>query len=307
MRHRHGSSDLSASRASLRAARLRRRLRLDHGWTVVSTRGPGPFITGATLENTVGVEVEWTSRSQRKHEQVLDTRLGSTWWAPGAIAWWIGILFAIGSICFALGAVPGYAGLVGLTADSVTFFTGSLFFTTAAFLQYLEVVNTRRAPPGVSSLQRWSLFSWEPSRIDWCATAIQLAGTVFFNISTFAALHASGAQQMNRRVWTPDALGSVCFLVASWLAWSEVCHGKWSWPPLGYAWWIAAVNLLGSIAFGISAVAAHVIPDTDQVRNASLMNLGTFIGALGFLVGALLLLPERGHATTTRRSDQMRT
>jgi hypothetical protein len=34
-------------------------------------------------------------------------------------------------------------------------------------------------------------------------------------------------------------------------------------------------------------------PDRGQPRNVELANLGTFFGALGFLVGALLLLPER--------------
>jgi hypothetical protein len=42
------------------------------------------------------------------------------------------ILFVIGSACFALGAVPGYEAAVGTTADGITFFVGSLFFTAAA-------------------------------------------------------------------------------------------------------------------------------------------------------------------------------
>ncbi len=41
-------------------------------------------------------------------------------------------LFAVGSACFALGSVPGYASAVGATADSVTFFVGSLLFTAAS-------------------------------------------------------------------------------------------------------------------------------------------------------------------------------
>jgi hypothetical protein len=32
---------------------------------------------------------------------------------------------------------------------------------------------------------------------------------------------------------------------------------------------------------------------TDQVRNVTVMNAGTFIGAIAFLVGAVLLLPTR--------------
>ena len=208
----------------------------------------------------------WRSRAHRKHDPADDAGV-ATWWAPAAVGWWIGILFAIGSFCFALGALPGYSTAVGLTADSTTFFVGSLFFTTAAALQYGQTTSRR----GLGAPTRRRLITWEPDRIDWWASTVQLVGTVFFNVSTFASLHASTVQQMNRRVWAPDLFGSICFLVSSWLAWSEVCHGRWSWPPDGFPWWIAA-----------------------------LMNTGTFIGALAFLVGAALLLPERTTGTSSR-------
>ena len=51
-----------------------------------------------------------------------------------AIAW----LFIIGSSLFALGSVPAYLNAVGETADSVTFFVGSIFFTSASFAQLLQ-------------------------------------------------------------------------------------------------------------------------------------------------------------------------
>jgi hypothetical protein len=53
------------------------------------------------------------------------------------------------------------------------------------------------------------------------------------------------------------------------------------------------LNLIGSVAFGASAVAGYIDPATGQVHNAERSNLGTFIGAVCFFVGALLLLPER--------------
>ena len=43
----------------------------------------------------------------------------------------------------------------------------------------------------------------------------------------------------------------------------------------------------------MSAVAAYVIPDSGELRNVELANLGTFVGAVCFLVAAALLLPER--------------
>ena len=60
-------------------------------------------------------------------------------------------------------------------------------------------------------------------------------------------------------------------------------------------WWIAALNLGGSVAFSVSAFAAKAVDSSGQLRNVELVNLGTFLGALGFLVGAFLLLPERTH------------
>lgn len=263
-------------------------------WERLEAAGPGPFVTRRSFRRPDGVRVTWTSRDQRKRHSVLDSGRGSTWWAPGAIGWWIGVLFAVGSICFALGAAPGYVGLVGDEADAVTFFVGSLFFTSAALLQYLEVANTSRVLTGRVGHERWRLLTWEPRRIDWWAALVQLVGTVYFNVSTFHAvdleLSASSASEL---VWRPDVVGSICFLVASGLAWAEVGHAWWSWRPRSISWRITALNLAGSIAFGISAAAAKIVPSTDQVRNVALMNGGTFVGALCFLAGALLLLPER--------------
>ena len=52
------------------------------------------------------------------------------------------------------------------------------------------------------------------------------------------------------------------------------------------------MNLVGSVAFGVSAVASYVT-SSGQLLSLALTNLGTFVGALCFLVGAILLLPER--------------
>ena len=198
---------------------------------------------------------------------------------------------------------PATSSWVGIGADNVTFFVGSLFFTIAAALQYLEVVNADPSGTRADTGDRVRFLAWEPHRIDWCATAVQLVGTVFFNISTFAALDRHfGAPKADRIVWRPDVFGSICFLVASQLA---LARGR---PPLDL---LAArdcarggsrrSNLAGSIAFGVSAVAAYVVPASGDPRNVELVNLGTFVGALCFLVGAFLLLPERTDPVDTVR------
>jgi hypothetical protein len=263
---------------------------------VVRSQGLGPFVTFLEYRRPDGLVQKWESRRQRK------SRSGSTWWAPRSRSWWIGILFAIGSILFALGSVPGYAQAVGRLADSITFFIGSLFFTSAAFLQYSESEDVS----GGSSTGRWGrLISLRPRQIDWWASAIQLIGTVYFNVSTAVAISTDlSAQTARQHVWRPDAVGSVCFLVASGLAWAEVSHGWASWAPRKASWWITLLNLVGSIAFGVSAVASYVVPATGQIRDLQRSNVGTFIGALCFLVGSVLLLPEGEEQAADQAGDQ---
>ena len=204
------------------------------------------------------------------------------------------MLFAVGSSCFALGAVPGYLSLVGATADGITFFVGSIFFTTASFLQYLQAANAGAQLDGAGGAGRMRVFTFEPHRIDWWATVVQFAGTLSFNVTTFRALWVQVTDpNYNHLVWRPDIIGCICFLVASELAFVEAGHAFWSWTPRVRDWRIAALNLAGSVAFAVSGVASYVVTETDVVRNAMLVNLGTFVGALGFLAGALELLPER--------------
>ena len=272
---------------------------LPAGWARTDPAGLGPFVTRERFCGPDGAIVDWDSRGHRKRAGRLDAGRGSTWWAPTAVGWWIGVLFAIGSVCFTVGALPGYVGWVGTDADAITFFVGSIFFTTAAYLQFVQTVN---APHALTSgpQDRFRFWTWEPGRIDWTASGVQLVGTVFFNVTTLAAIDASlDATQAHRLVWVPDMVGSVCFLVASGLAWFEVSHGVWSWDLRSISWRIAALNLLGSIAFGVSAVASKIVSTTGEPRNIMLVNLGTAVGGVCFLAGALHLLPERTQPSST--------
>jgi hypothetical protein len=209
---------------------------------------------------------------------------------------WIAWLFIVGSSLFALGAVPFYSDAVGLRVCGVTFFIGSLFFTSAAFLQYREAVD---ALPPVGDTQRRSFWVWAPRNLGWLAGAVQFAGTLWFNWSTGNALRENlGAALTDQRVWRPDAFGSIAFLVASVLALRDARGDVVAGRPKPRTWKMGVINLAGSIAFGVSAVAAFVIPSSGEVRNAELSNLGTLLGALCFLTAAILLLiPETTDAS----------
>ncbi|MBL8777262.1 MAG: YrhK family protein [Acidimicrobiales bacterium] len=257
----------------------------------------GPFLTREVVKRPDGSRLVYSSRRQRKglppqvegaaapaHRRVI--------WAPRELGWWVSVLFMIGSFCFALGAVPGFSSLVSPGVVGLVFFVGSIFFTSAGYSQFLQSINAGR-PPGTSV----RLFAVQPRRIDWWACAIQSVGTLWFNVNTFTAMRDGfSTQQELLRVWTPDFLGSICFLVASELAIMEVCHAWFSWRDRDVSWWIVVLNMVGSIFFMISALAAFVVPDTGDLLDASLANSGTFLGAVCFLWGARLLLDELASA-----------
>ncbi len=200
----------------------------------------------------------------------------------GDRAWdrWIAAGFAVGSACFFIGPFPGFVELVGQGADGVVFFSGSIFFTLAAGLE-LRMATIRRE-------QRVADASW------WSA-AIQFAGTLLFNLSTFHAMKTSlSTHQQNRLVWAPDVLGSACFLVSGALAYGvttgpHLLPASWLPAQSDPEWRMAAINLLGCILFGVSAIASFVVPSTGSILALAPANWGTALGALCFFIGALLL------------------
>ena len=197
------------------------------------------------------------------------------------------LFFATGSTCFLIGPFPGYAGLVGDTADAITFFVGSILFTCGGALQsVLAWPERRRSTAGTAA---------------WRAAWIQSAGTLFFNRTTYQALStALGSAEYNRLVWRPDALGSICFLISGAIAYRASARRGWL-PMRGTAgWWEPAVNLLGCIFFGISAVAGYVVPQTGSVLDQAACNWNTSLGAACFLACALATL-RTGRTSKSRR------
>ncbi|GAA3219791.1 hypothetical protein ACFP63_15605 [Oerskovia jenensis] len=186
--------------------------------------------------------------------------------------------FVVGSLCFLVGALPPYAEAVGPVVVGVTFCVGSVFFTFAATVQL--ILSGRRVPRrGANPADRW----------DWWSAAVQLVGTVLFNISTAAALGAAIADPARVGAgWRPDAYGSVAFLLSSAFAVVATRDRGRLWDTDARTWHGTWLNLVGSVAFGASAVGAYVAPQTDSLVSAYWANLGTLLGAVCFLVAALL-------------------
>jgi len=207
------------------------------------------------------------------------------------------VLFVVGSLCFTVGAVAAQWESSPHAAIGVVFFVGSIFFTSASYLQYTEAVNVERAVGTAPRRARWRPASWEPRRIDWLAALVQLIGTVFFNVTTFTGMKTGlTTHEQNARVWAPDAVGSAAFLISSELAYAEVCHRWVCFRRRSLEWRIVALNLGGSVAFAFAAIASFIEPSSGEPVSARITNAGTALGGLCFLVGALLLMPEAAAA-----------
>jgi len=202
--------------------------------------------------------------------------------------------FALGSSCFLIGPFPGYVQLVGTSADAITFFVGSILFTAGGTLQSWLAWSGRRAPGGGSA---------------WWAAIVQSAGTLFFNVTTYEAMHtALTSSDYNKLVWRPDWRGSICFLVSGAITYFASARHGWMPVRAGAGWWQPAVNLFGCVFFGISAVAGYVVPSTGSMLDQAAANWNTALGAACFLACALdtLHIDRAAKPTPGLRADIVR-
>jgi predicted membrane protein len=275
---------------------------------VVDQSGPWPFITRRVYRVPGKLTEVWSSRHHRKGLLLrLETEEKRTWsilasclWMPRRLNWWIGIIFAIGSLLFAaasgLSLAPALAQAWSLDSTQINaiFFVGSIPFAVAAYLQLFQTVNAGKFEPGSApSPARVTLFGWRPHDIGWLSCALQLVGTILFNFNTFDAM-VPGLNWFQQEVliWAPNIIGSILFLASGYLAFIETCHTYWAWKPHSISWWVVFTNLLGCVGFLISALLAFVLPGTPNIEAIHLSVLFTLLGAIGFLVGSLLMLPE---------------
>lgn len=186
--------------------------------------------------------------------------------------------FTIGSLLFALGSSPWISEALGTAGANTAFFVGSWFFTAAAFVQLAlcgPAMTSDSGRPAVSA--------------EWLSAAIQLFGTFLFNVSTGAALYAHTIKGEEHLVWKPDAAGSLAFLASSALAVAILARTGRIWAPRSRDWQSTWLNMLGSVAFGVSAVGAFVTPAGTEA-DAVIANNGTFVGAVCFLLASALFL-----------------
>ena len=99
---------------------------------------------------------------------------------PGQLNWWIGIIFALGSLLFAVASVlslnPALAKAWSLDSMQINaiFFAGSIPFTIAAYLQLYQAANAGEFSPDASPApRRRAIIGWRPHDIGWLSSALQ--------------------------------------------------------------------------------------------------------------------------------------
>lgn len=191
--------------------------------------------------------------------------------------------FMIGSAFFAVGTAVGIWDLGDASLTNVLCFVGAWFFTAAGLMQLsLSGAPTARVGYGPGRM----------FRAEWLAAAVQSFGTIMFNVSTSAALTARTVHTEERLVWNPDAGGSVAFLVSAAFVYVAYFRARGTlWDPRRSGWWGAHINMIGCIAFGVSAVGAFVLAN-GSAADAAVANWGTLIGAICFFLASAIALPQ---------------
>ncbi len=216
---------------------------------------------------------------------------------PKSFSWWIAIFFMLGSSCFAAASILNlyFENVFSVITINATYFIGSIFFTSAAYCQYMESINADITNTSHLATQQRSLcwWAWRPHNLGFLASFTQLLGTLFFNINTFdGMLTGLTTKQTDILIWTPNMLGSICFILAAFFAWLEIYKDKHLYNFRSFTWWIVWVNIAGSIFFQLSAFLSFIPFETGHAISASLATELTLLGAVCFFIAAYLLLPE---------------
>ncbi|WP_027183845.1 hypothetical protein [Desulfovibrio inopinatus] len=282
-----------------------------HDWREVSRRGPAGFVTRVEHEHASGVRALETSRRDRKQRgplydpapfvRALDAWLH--WWAPDRLTWWVAVTFIIGSSCFIAGAGMALAPFYdwasfNVTAINQVYAVGSIFFSLASYLQFVEAINSERGAEffvrGTHTHNpRFRFFAWEPRHLPFLATASQFVGALCFNVDCFFAL-VSGLtwQEVDMFLWGPSMIGSVLFLVSGYLSVIEVVHRLWAILPRDISWWVVFINFIGCVFFFVGSAMAFSWPGLESANLAALSNGGTLLGAVCFFLSSFLMIPE---------------
>lgn len=232
----------------------------------------------------------WTYQRNAYADSIMEHRylVKRKLWAPQEGDWWNASTFIVGSILFALGAVLPTLSRVPTQAILFVYLIGSTLYLIGAIVQLVR--GRHMAIHGASE----PLAARRLANRNSLAATIQVAGAIFFQISaTGDLLRFLSPTHQDRILWVPDLTGAICFVVASAMFFSlryPIQHRKGN--PISDRT-LALLNIWGSLFFVASAIGTYVPALTGVSLYPKLANIGTFIGAILFLISSIPGLPLR--------------
>ena len=201
------------------------------------------------------------------------------------------VSFSIGGTLFALGALFAQVGIGAARQVDTVYLVGGFFFCMGGFASTLQAANapTDIDQDGSLTSGRWRWWESRPHNLGWLSAAVLFVGTLLFAVSLVAAFAENlTVRQANTWIWVPDMLGCICFLVSGHLGVLEICHGHIGVRLHEIGWWVVAVNQVGSVLFFLAGVAAYTRPISSTAINLDVVNWGTFLGAVCFVIGGVI-------------------
>lgn len=229
-------------------------------------------------------------------------------WAPDRLAWWVAVLFLVGSAWFVLGAAcsltPGLFGRreVSSIAAETCYSVGSLLYTVSVYGQLLEYLNADDRLTG-GRPQRWRWFGVEPTCLGWWVPVSYLVGALVFDYEAITALlHDLEVVRGEVGLWWTTLVGALGFAVGGVLHLAERWHDRVAATVRDVSWWIGAAFLLGGTAFVVGALPGFgpaglpgtgaALPGARVEPGPTVVEVGFLVGGAAFLAGSALMLPE---------------
>lgn len=246
-------------------------------------------------------------RTTRSGDDITTVNPWRQFWAPQRLAWWVAVIFIVGTVLFVVGAAGSLApSLFGgqnpmsIFAES-TYFAGATLYTIGIYAQLLEALNAdERIGPNRES-QAPNRFRWfvsrrsDFSRLDILIPFVFLIGSLVFNYETTVALGSVLNLMPRIGLWDTTLLGSILFLVAGLLHYLEAGDGYFGVEQRNIYWWIGVLFVIGGIGFVIGCLPGMGTPGFPTAKQGSgpaIIKVAFLIGGIAYLVGSYLMLPE---------------
>jgi len=213
------------------------------------------------------------------------------------MAYWISVLFLLGSILFAFNAAlyifqsPG-----GKLLRTWPNLFGAIGFTVGCYFMYLQMINI-----ATSEAQRlsyiwtdWSSILSRAAPVSCIGTLAYFIGALLFQVACVAILLDLNDAQSIVWVSLPSLLGSVGFVIGGVC---EVKHNHVFDEELHVesyshelAWWASLGNLVGGTCFLLGCLPVLIDPSWSGRASIIYVHMGFFVGSCCFAVTSILRL-----------------